>query len=138
MTAEELQRLAASGATIGSHAFTHRSLARLPSDTQRAEAEQSRAVLEGLTRRPVTAFAYPFGTRADYDDATSAALRAAGYRFAFTSQHGAVLPGSDRLRLPRVKVEGGESLWMFRAIVHGAMDGWRWVDRWLWRLQATP
>jgi peptidoglycan/xylan/chitin deacetylase (PgdA/CDA1 family) len=138
LTSEELATLAAQGVAIGSHALTHRSLARLPPETQRTEVERSRAVLESVTGRPIRAFAYPFGTRADYSDATTAMLRAAGYRFAFTSQHGAVTSGVDSLALPRVKVEGGERLWMFRAIVHGGMDGWRWVDRFFWRLQATP
>ena len=138
LTEDELRQLASGGVAIGSHALSHRSLARLPADTQRTEAERSRAVLAALTGRPVESFAYPFGTRADYDDRTTETLRAAGYRLAFTSQHGAITRDSDPLRLPRVKVEGGESLWMFRAITQGAMDGWRWVDRWLWRLQATP
>lgn len=138
LTEAELRLLASRGVVIGSHAWSHRSLARLPGDTQRIEAERSRAVLESLTGRPVTAFAYPFGTRADYDDRTTATLRAAGYRLAFTSQHGSITRDSDPLRLPRVKIEGGESLWMFRAIASGAMDGWRWVDHWLWCLQATP
>ncbi|MCC6848711.1 MAG: polysaccharide deacetylase family protein [Deltaproteobacteria bacterium] len=138
LTTSEISELASHGIAIGSHALTHRSLARLPEETQRTEAERSRTVLESLTGRPVAAFAYPYGTRADYDERTAATLRGAGYRLAFTSQHGAITRGSDPLSLPRVKVEGGEGLWMFRAIVHGAMDGWRWVDRWLWRLQETP
>ena len=138
VTETELRQLAARGVAIGSHALSHRSLARLPADAQRTEAERSRAVLGTLTGKPIAAFAYPFGTRADYDDRTTAALREAGYRLAFTSQHGAVTRASDPLCLPRVKIEGGEGLWMFREIVDGGMDGWRWIDRWLWRLQATP
>lgn len=138
LTSTELRELAAGGVVIGSHALTHRSVARLPADAQREEVGRSRTVLQEVTGRPIEAFAYPFGTRADYDAATTAALAAAGYRFGFTSQHGAVTPGTDPLMLPRVKVEGGEGLWMFRAIVRGGMDGWRWIDRLLWRVQATP
>ena len=51
--------------------------------------------------------------------------------------HGAIAPGADPLTLPRVKIEGGEGLWMFRAIVDGGLDAWRWVDRFMWRLQEA-
>jgi hypothetical protein len=87
---------------------------------------------------PVTSFAYPFGTRADYNEATAALLREAGYTCAFTSQHGAIAPGADPLTLPRVKVEGGEGMWMFQSLTRGGLDGWRWIDRTLWSLQASP
>lgn len=137
VTSDELAALAAEGIVIGSHACTHRSLGRLAVDAVRSEAEQSRTALERVTGKPVTAFAYPFGTRADYNATTTEILRAAGYRFAFTSQHGAIAAGDDPLELPRIKVEGGEGLWMFRAIVHGGLDGWRVIDRFLWRVQAA-
>jgi peptidoglycan/xylan/chitin deacetylase (PgdA/CDA1 family) len=133
----ELRELARTGVVIGSHSYTHRSFARLPRDEARLEAEKSRAVLQSESGQPVDAFAYPFGTRADYDSASSAILREAGYRLAFTSQHGAINRRTDPFTLPRVKVEGGEGLRMFTLIARGALDGWRWVDRFLWRFQEA-
>jgi len=137
MTREHLIELARNGVTIGSHAFTHHSLGRMTPEAARDQAVRSRAALEDLLGVGVTSFAYPFGTRADYNDTTAAVLREAGYTTAFTSQHGAITPGSDVLMLPRVKVEGGEGLWMFRSLARGGLDGWRWVDRTLWRMQAA-
>jgi hypothetical protein len=46
----------------------------------------------------------------------------------FLSTHGAVRAGSDPLALPRIKVEGGEPLWLFRMLARGGMDHWRVVD----------
>ena len=43
----------------------------------------------------------------------------------------------DALALPRVKVEGGERMWMFRLLVRGGLDAWSLADRTLWRLQAA-
>jgi len=137
MTREHLVELARNGVTIGSHAWSHHSLGRMTPDAAREQAVRSRAALEDLLGVGVTSFAYPFGTRADYNDTTAALLRDAGYTSAFTSQHGAITPGSDALALPRVKVEGGEGLWMFRSLARGGLDGWRWVDRTLWRMQAA-
>jgi hypothetical protein len=64
-------------------------------------------------------------------------LSQAGYRTAFTSQHGALRPGLDLLSLPRIKVEGGEPQWIFRALCQGGLDKWRWVDSALWRMQQA-
>ncbi len=137
ITSRELRELASAGVVIGSHSFTHRSFARLSEAEARFEAETSRTVLRSETGQGVEAFAYPFGTRADYNGASSEILRNAGYHVAFTSQHGAITPRSDPFALPRVKVEGGEGLRMFTLIVRGALDGWRWIDRFLWRLQEA-
>jgi peptidoglycan/xylan/chitin deacetylase (PgdA/CDA1 family) len=132
----ELGRLAEGGVTIGSHGLTHRSLGRMTLDEARVEATRSRELLEQRLGCPVTTFAYPYGTRADYSDATHALLREAGYRTAFTSQHGSLRQGMMPLALPRLKVEGGDASWMFRRICEGCMDGWRHIDRALWRLQV--
>ena len=137
LTWKQLDALLEAGLTVGSHGWTHRSLGRMSAAQAREHAERSREALERHTGRPVTSFAYPFGTRADYNRTTANLLRMAGYRSAFTSQHGAISPGANPLELPRLKVEGGEGWWMFRRLLDGRLDAWRWVDRALWRLQAS-
>lgn len=131
----ELRRLSEAGIEIGSHSLTHRSMARLPQEEAVREARDSRRRLEDLLGRRVTAFAYPFGTRADYSEATAEILRQAGYDLAFTSQHGAMRAGMDPLVLPRVKVESGDPDWLFPLLCGGAMDAWRLVDAGLYGLQ---
>jgi len=138
LTWDELRQLAASGLiAIGSHAHTHRSLGLMPPDEAVAEARQSRETLSRELGRDVAVFAYPFGTRSDFNEATEKALRDAGYRIAFNSVHGAILKGMDLVSLPRIKIEGGESLRMFSLASRGAMDAWRVVDQTLWRLQRV-
>src|SRR4029453_13085434 len=101
------------------------------------QGERSRKLLEDRLGGAVVAFAYPFGTRRDFNPTTRQILHEVGYRFIFTSQHGAVRPGADALELPRIKVEGGEGMWMFRGLARGGLDGWALVDRTMWRLQAS-
>lgn len=134
---EELRELADSGITIGSHAHTHRSLGKMPPHEARDEARRSKETIEQKLGRPVTSFAYPFGTHGDFTPETEQALRDAGYTLAFNSKHGAIRPGMDPISLPRVKVEGGEASWMFRLAASGGMDAWRLVDDNLWRLQRV-
>jgi len=135
LTWDQLGLLAEHGVTIGSHGFHHRSFAQMSIGEAADAAVQSRALLEERLGLHVTSFAYPFGTRADFNDATGRVLREAGYRVVFTSQHGPIRPGIDPGELPRVKVEGGEADWMFREICHGAMDSWRVVDQLMAPLQ---
>lgn len=135
---DELRELAASEVVeIGSHAYTHRSLGLMPPDEARQEAFESKAMLEDELGREVRSFAYPFGTRSDFDRSTERHLADAGYTVAFNSMHGAVRAGMDPISLPRIKVEGGEAQWMFRLLSQGAMDPWRVVDQNLWRLQRV-
>ena len=124
-----LRACAAGGLTVASHGWSHRSLEGLRTPEVVHELEASRRLLEIELGAAVEAFAYPYGTRRDFSARTEACVRAAGYAVAFHSQHGAIVPGSPLLSLPRVKIEGGEDLRMFERIVDGAMDPWRGVDR---------
>ncbi len=135
LTWGEIEALARAGIIIASHSFSHRSLGKIKLEEVRQEVVRSREELEKKLGLTVTAFAYPFGTRADFNEATIAILQKSNYQLAFTSQHGAISPKLNPLALPRVKVEGGEALWMFRLLVGGGLDAWKWIDRFLWQLQ---
>jgi peptidoglycan/xylan/chitin deacetylase (PgdA/CDA1 family) len=134
---EELDALLESGVSIQSHGISHRSLTHLSTQEAYQELLQSRRILEDRLGLAVDAFAYPFGTRADFNATVAGLAKDAGYQLAFTSQHGPVEPGSDLFTLSRTKVEGGETLATFAALVHGGLDAWRWIDRGLWRMQAS-
>jgi peptidoglycan/xylan/chitin deacetylase (PgdA/CDA1 family) len=133
----QLRELSDQGVVVGSHAFTHRSLAAMSANEAREEAIKSKALLEDFLGKPVGSFAYPYGTKADFNEATAELLRDAGYDFVFTSQHGPCTSSTSRFCIPRTKVEGGDPRWLFRGLVTGRMDGWRVVDETLWRLQSS-
>jgi peptidoglycan/xylan/chitin deacetylase (PgdA/CDA1 family) len=134
---DELAELHDAGVAIQSHGWSHRSLGYLKRDELMNELTLSKARLERRLAASVTAFAYPFGTRADYNGKVAAAAADAGYQVAFTSQHGGIQPGDDPFTLSRIKVESGETMKTFTSLVHGGLDAWRWVDRGLWRVQAS-
>jgi peptidoglycan/xylan/chitin deacetylase (PgdA/CDA1 family) len=134
---EEVSSLPAYEVAVGSHARDHISLGTLSRNQVFVQADQSRRDIEKHVHMPVVAFAYPYGTRADYSTMTEEVLENAGYTYIFTAQHGAVTPDTAPNCLPRIKVEGGEGLWMFKLLVHGGLDAWSWVDRLAWRWQHT-
>lgn len=99
MTLEELQDAAAQGLRLESHSRHHVSLTSLDDDRLLEEVTGSRTALEELFGRPVTLFAYPNG---HFNDRVRTAVEAAGYEAAFLFANGRVLPGMDRLTLPRL------------------------------------
>ncbi len=102
MSSREIETLAASEMAIGAHTVHHLQLPRLDVQTQVQEIAESRRHLEALTGRPVTAFAYPFGS---FDATTVAAARQAGVELAVTCEARPVSSSADRLRLPRLEVQ---------------------------------
>ncbi len=132
---DTLRSLRDAGVVIGSHSLTHRSMTRLPPREAEAEARRSRDTLEDQLGHRVDAFAYPYGTRADYNARTNAMLAEAGYACGFTSQHGSLTRGLYSLALPRVKVEAGDPSFLFPILCAGALDAWSYVDRALYRIQ---
>jgi peptidoglycan/xylan/chitin deacetylase (PgdA/CDA1 family) len=134
---DDLAALVAAGISVQSHGWSHRSLGRLTRDEVQEDLSRSKDVLQSRLGTHVTAFAYPFGTRADFSSEIAVAVSVAGYRLAFTSQHGSIRPGDPPFTLARTKVESGENLSTFASVVHGGLDAWRWVDRGLWYLQSS-
>lgn len=135
LTWDEVTQLPKAGVEVGSHAHTHRSMAQLSMREAIEEAQRSRQLLEQHLGATVRSFAYPFGMRPDESAATARLLSDSGYSTVFIAQHGILRRGLDLARLPRVKVEGGEPLWMFKLLCQGGMDAWKLVDDTLWKLQ---
>jgi peptidoglycan/xylan/chitin deacetylase (PgdA/CDA1 family) len=102
---EELIQLEKGGLIdVGSHTVSHPTLSALPVAAQEDEISQSKAHLEGILGHPITSFAYPYGRRCDYTEATVAAVRAAGFQSACSNFAGIVQADTERWQLPRFLV----------------------------------
>lgn len=105
LTREGVRRLAGGPwVEVGAHTASHQVLAGLSLDAQRAEITASKDCLEALTGRPVTTFAYPYGTRADYTNDTARLVKEAGFALACSNYPEAVSGTSDVYQLPRFVV----------------------------------
>ena len=91
----------------------------------------------GCRRSKVTSCKKRLPRAADFSPATDRMLTEVGYSVAFTSVHGAIRPGMKPISLPRVKIEGGEGIAMFRLCCRGAMDVWRAIDHASGRLRRA-
>jgi peptidoglycan/xylan/chitin deacetylase (PgdA/CDA1 family) len=89
---------------IGAHTRTHVQLGGQSKELQRSEVIGSITDLSGVLGRPITSFAYPFGSPQAVGDLAPRLAREAGCVLACSTVHGAVRRSSDTYQLPRLNV----------------------------------
>ena len=73
-----------------------------PSEIQKWELNESKAVLERILRHSVTLFSYPFGSHSDYTEDTVEFVKKAGYLKAASNYPGQIHSTfSDNFEYPR-------------------------------------
>lgn len=83
---------------IGFHTRTHDPLATVPAESLPAVVQAGRDALEEAAGTQIVSFAYPHGRA---DERVAAAVRAAGYEWAYTGAATPVDPDTDRFLIPR-------------------------------------
>lgn len=106
MTPDDLRDLHGKGHVIGSHTMTHPLLPQLDHAGVEHELVRSKQLLQDWIQSDVTGFCYPNG---DHDDDVVAAVRAAGYATACTTQSGRNGGSADPLRLRRIDMHPSRS-----------------------------
>jgi len=101
LTRPHIVEMARAGIEIGSHGMAHEHLLRLSDGKLRAALRDSKAALEDLTGRRVTALSYPFG---EHDERVRAAAAEAGYTSGYSTQRGVNRAGTDPFLLKRINV----------------------------------
>ena len=114
---DDVAQMQREGVAFGGHGVSHRVLTEVAPDVVEDEVKTSKRVLDerlGGAR----AFAYPNGA---WNPAVVAAVRAAGYALAFTTDAGTVGPADDPYTLRRISIHDGltGSTPMFLARVAG-------------------
>lgn len=98
----QVRALHAAGMEIGGHTRTHPILRVLDDAAAQAEIRAGADDLRAITGRAPVVFAYPNGRPGeDFDERHCPMVKAAGFRYAFTTQAGVATRGTDPLRLPR-------------------------------------
>ena len=125
MTTAQLKTWVDAGFEVGSHTCSHPDMTKLSAAALTHELANSRTALRDLTGTSISTFCYPFG----YHNAEIARCVArAGYQLAVTTQRGRARREDDRMRLPRVSVNGRKGLLKFllRAATPYCDVGRRW------------
>jgi peptidoglycan/xylan/chitin deacetylase (PgdA/CDA1 family) len=107
MTWDDARELQASGRfELGGHTVNHPVLATLSPEEQAREVKAGRdSLARELGEQACVTFAYPFGRRWDFDQASQDAVRTAGFSAAVTTHSGANDQGTDPMRLGRWMID---------------------------------
>jgi peptidoglycan/xylan/chitin deacetylase (PgdA/CDA1 family) len=122
MSFSEMIELSDCGFEIGSHTLTHPHLTDLPPQRQEEEIRGSKRLIEDRLQRPVTSFAYPYGSVLDYSSETRALVIAAGYSLAVSNRFGPHAPGSDMFAVQRICIHANDSIETFADKMSGRLD----------------
>ncbi len=107
---DALRSLHADGVTIGAHTVTHPQLTGLSPREVAFEAARSRRIIQQELNAPVHTFAYPYGDR---DETVEQIVGSCGYTLGFTCRHRAMHVTDQPLSLPRIEVQGSDTLEIF-------------------------
>jgi GT2 family glycosyltransferase/peptidoglycan/xylan/chitin deacetylase (PgdA/CDA1 family) len=109
LTLAQMREMQRAGVVFGSHSLTHPMLTSLSDAELQQEVCESKQKLEDLLGAPVDWFAYPYG---DLDRRVRAAVLAAGYRAAVTT-NGGFNRWQDPLALNRLEIDDRDWLMDF-------------------------
>ena len=111
MSWNQLRQMVAEGADVGGHTVDHPILSRIGTDEVMREIANCKATLEQQLNMNITLFAYPNGTRDDFNADCIDAVARSGYELAVTT-----IPGinsgdsSSNLELRRIVINGNHSI----------------------------
>jgi peptidoglycan/xylan/chitin deacetylase (PgdA/CDA1 family) len=104
---DAIRTLIRAGWEIDAHTFTHPDLTTVGDDQLRHEVADSRTVLRRTYGVPVNFFCYPAGR---FDARVIAALKAAGYQAATTTELGLASPAEPPFQLKRIRVNRSDGV----------------------------
>lgn len=102
---EQIREMQQAGIAFEAHTMGHPVVSRLAASERERELVDSRQLLEERLQKPVTHFAYPFGSVSDIDPQTCSLLPHYGYRSAASTVWGVNTPRTHRYLLRRIGAE---------------------------------
>jgi peptidoglycan/xylan/chitin deacetylase (PgdA/CDA1 family) len=112
----QLREMSRNGIDVGGHTRTHPVLTSINSSQADAEIRGSKVQIEHQLDQSADSFAYPNGTRSDYNEAVKALVRAAGYKNAMVAFADASVT-DDLFELRRYPIGANEQ--RFKSVIYG-------------------
>lgn len=128
-----VEQIVQAGHTIGGHTTWHPNLATVDADTLQREVILNKTRIEAVVDNPVDHFSYPFGTRESYTSEVVAAVRSAGYQYAYSAESNfvAVQAPDQTYHVPRLCIENNLSPAIVRRWINGGYDIFTRIKRYL-------
>jgi peptidoglycan/xylan/chitin deacetylase (PgdA/CDA1 family) len=102
LTWDQVREMHAAGIDFGAHSVSHAILTRMPLEAAIREILDSRREIQQRVGAPVDLFAYPNGSRSDFNEPLKEGLRDAGFQAAVTTIWGSNPASADPFELKRL------------------------------------
>ena len=115
---EDVREMVKSGlCTIGSHTQNHPILSKCDYETQFKEIKESKQEIENEIKSRVNIFAYPNGSKNDYNEQTIKILKELKFEYAFTTAFG-YNKNINPYELERIGITSELPMWKFKLLVN--------------------
>jgi peptidoglycan/xylan/chitin deacetylase (PgdA/CDA1 family) len=95
---------------VGGHTHTHPILSLINENTAISEIQESKFILEDITRQKIINFAYPNGKyNKDFGDIHTEILKEVGFGYGFTSDWGVASIKTNKFLIPRISLPNNAS-----------------------------
>ena len=121
------QALVMAGHTIGGHSTHHHDLISVSEDVCRREIQDDRNRITSILGVVPIDFAYPFGTRSNFNTATRKCATDAGYTHIYIAETGFL--SGPKTEVPRTLVELGQSRASLTSWLYGGYDIFAFIAR---------
>ncbi len=122
LSQSQIDEMRSNNISFGSHTISHRILSGLRKEEIIREIRDSKDILESQSGLRINSFAYPVGTRADFDDAIMEIVKEYKYTCACSNVYGMNDENSDTFALKRIGIETTDNFFIFRKKLDGALN----------------
>ncbi len=122
LSQSQIDKMERNNISFGSHTISHRILSRLTNEEVVREISDSKAVLESRLGRNVNSFAYPVGTRADFNEEIIGIVKTCNYSYACSNMYGMNDEKADLFALKRIGIETTDNFFIFKKKIEGALN----------------
>jgi len=122
LSSSQIHEMKSNDISFGSHTVSHQILTRLTNEEIVREIRDSKDTLESRLDQKISSFAYPVGTRADFDDAIMEIVKARKYTCACSNIYGMNGENADIFALKRIGIETTDNFFIFKQKLDGALN----------------
>lgn len=122
LSPSEIDEMKGNNISFGSHTISHRILTSLRNEEIIREIRDSKDILESQLGRRINSFAYPLGTRVDFNDEIMEIVRTSKYACACSNVYGINDKDTNIFALKRIGIETTDNFFLFKKKLNGTLN----------------
>lgn len=121
LTWRNIREMSQNNISFGAHTHTHSAVSSVSDSEFKEELLSPKETLENRLNQAITAFAYPYGEKSDFNIQSVNAIKQLGYKVALTMIQRPIISNDDLFVLPRIGIGGYDTEEIFRLKLSGSI-----------------